>query len=152
LTNPSLFTRVTRHLERGAGRHERTQHFENSEDVMNFPRVIKATAFDRHNVCLRTITFEGPFEHDAQKHLHTIALNFRPDKSVSQVYLCFTEPNALCIKQRSGPGRLLTKDEADQLLEALGISIEELPSAPTTKQYLSDLSRQAQVNVVQASA
>lgn len=122
--------------------------------MTNLPKVLAATAFDRYNGTLCTLSLEAPVSDQVQARLQAMALGFKPDcvsgHSVSRYFLEFTQGgHKIVVRQRCDDRQAPTRDEFTQLLGLLGI---ELPSKPESQEppHQGSPSRSVQVATVAA--
>ena len=109
-------------------------------------RAQSATAFDRYNGALCTITFENGLSVNQQDALQLLTLGFRPsciDGGIAaRFYLEFSSGNSVTIRQRCNGGPIPTEDEFQQLLKILGIELPgAAPSIPIAIEKMSSRRR-----------
>lgn len=122
--------------------------------MTNLPKVLAATAFDRFNGTLCTLTLEAPVSDQVQARLKAMALGFKPGcvsgQSVSRYYLEFDQGRRqVFVRQRCDDRGAPTRDEFTQLLNLLGIELPPKPE-PQEPPHQGSPSRSVQVAAVTA--
>lgn len=104
---------------------------------MILPQVTRATAFDRCNLQMCSVTFDEPITPNTQDELQLIALRFKPGctgkgQIASRFFLEFVGGSNLIVCQRNDGAQTATEDEFSQLIGLLGITLPGKAKAPTS--------------------